>query len=91
MLLEREAIIKNIAPNMKAIYITSSYDSLRRDIELYSVRFRSIIADEAQYIKNQNTFKICGDKANPCSFTFCINWNTYIENGLADLWSIFDF
>lgn len=87
--LEREAIIKNIAPNMKAIYITS-YDSLRRDIELYSVRFRSIIADEAQYIKNQNTLKSVAIKQIPAALHFALT-GTPIENGLADLWSIFDF
>ena len=38
--------------------IITSYDLLKRDIELYNsknYRFRFIIADEAQYLKNSNT------------------------------------
>ena len=49
---ERENIILNIESNKKVLYITS-YDSLRRDVSLYDVEFRFIIADEAQLIKNQ--------------------------------------
>ena len=87
--LERENIIKNIDYNEKAFYITS-YDSLRRDIELYSDRFRFVIADEAQFIKNQNAQKSTAIKQLKSEMNFALT-GTPVENGLADLWSIFDF
>lgn len=86
---EREQIIQKINPEEKAIYITS-YDSLRRDIELYTVQFRSIVADEAQYIKNQNTLKSVAIKQINATLHFALT-GTPIENGLSDLWSIFDY
>ncbi|MBR6287855.1 MAG: SNF2 helicase associated domain-containing protein, partial [Acholeplasmatales bacterium] len=49
---ERTDLIRNIKKNQKELYITS-YDSLRRDITLYDSEFRFVIADEAQFIKNQ--------------------------------------
>ena len=87
--LEREEIIKNINYNKKSIYITS-YDSLRRDIEFYDGVFRFVIADEAQYIKNQNALKSTAIKKLKSQMNFALT-GTPIENGLADLWSIFDY
>lgn len=86
---EREEIIKNVDSNKKALYITS-YDSLRRDINLYECKFRFVIADEAQYIKNQNTLKSEAVKLLKSDINFALT-GTPIENGLADLWSIFDY
>lgn len=87
--LDRENIIKNIDDSKKILYITS-YDSLRRDIELYKANFRFIIADEAQFIKNQNTLKSEAIKLLKSDINLALT-GTPIENGLADLWSIFDF
>ncbi len=87
--LEREAIIRNINYQQKAIYITS-YDSLRRDVELYDGVFRFVVADEAQYIKNQNALKSTAIKQIKSQMNFALT-GTPIENGLADLWSIFDY
>ncbi|MDE7263761.1 MAG: DEAD/DEAH box helicase [Anaeroplasmataceae bacterium] len=87
--LEREDIIQKIKEKEKAIYITS-YDSLRRDIALYKCKFRSIVADEAQYIKNQNALKSTAIKQLQAELRFALT-GTPIENGLADLWSIFDY
>jgi len=87
---EREAIIKNIDNNKKALYITS-YDSLRRDQALYgNNKFRFIVADEAQFIKNQFAQKSEAIKSLNSEINFALT-GTPIENGLADLWSIFDF
>ena len=87
---EREAIINSILPDQKALYITS-YDSLRRDSQLYNdVKFRYIIADEAQFIKNQFAQKSEAIKSLKSEINFALT-GTPIENGLADLWSIFDF
>lgn len=86
---ERQDIINNIKSHNKAIYITS-YDSLRRDISLYSNKFRFIVADEAQFIKNQFAQKSEAIKTLSSEVNFALT-GTPIENGLADLWSIFDF
>ena len=86
----REDIIKNINNKEKAIYITS-YDSLRRDIDFYkSAKFRFVIADEAQFIKNQFTQKSEAIKTLNSEINYALT-GTPIENGLADLWSIFDY
>ncbi len=87
---EREAIIKDIESSKKVLYITS-YDSLRRDIMHYEGKeFRFIIADEAQFIKNQFAQKSEAIKSLKSEINFALT-GTPIENGLADLWSIFDF
>ncbi len=86
---EREAIITSIKNNQKTLYITS-YDSLRRDVSLYNAKFRFVIADEAQFIKNQFTQKSEAIKSLTSELNFALT-GTPIENGLADLWSIFDF
>lgn len=86
---EREELIRQIDYNKKSIYITS-YDSLRRDVEYYTGTFRFVIADEAQYIKNQNALKSTAIKQLKSVMNFALT-GTPIENGLADLWSIFDY
>ena len=86
---ERLDIINNIKENEKVLYITS-YDSLRRDISLYKNSFRFIIADEAQFIKNHYTQKSEAIKLLKSDINFALT-GTPIENGLQDLWSIFDF
>lgn len=84
----RYELIKSIKPERR-VYITS-YDSLRRDIEYYQEKFRYIIIDEAQYIKNYFTQKAQAVKLLDGCFRFALT-GTPIENSLLDLWSIFDF
>ena len=86
---ERMMTINDIDDNKKVLYITS-YDSLRRDISLYNTDFRFIIADEAQFIKNQFAQKSEAIKSLNSEINFALT-GTPIENGLQDLWSIFDF
>ena len=86
---ERMFTINSIEDNEKVLYITS-YDSLRRDIALYDTQFRFIIADEAQFIKNQFAQKSEAIKSLHSEINFALT-GTPIENGLQDLWSIFDF
>ena len=86
---DRVMTIHDINPNKKVLYITS-YDSLRRDISLYETDFRFIIADEAQFIKNQFAQKSEAIKSLKSDINFALT-GTPIENGLQDLWSIFDF
>lgn len=86
---ERMAIIEGIPSHKKEIYITS-YDSLRRDVSLYKTKFRFVIADEAQFIKNQFAQKSEAIKSLSSEINFALT-GTPIENGLADLWSVFDY
>ena len=88
--LEREKKIKNIE---KYDIIITSYDSLKRDIDLYDEKmyqFKYMIADEAQYIKNNNTQNAKAIKNIKAEARFALT-GTPIENSLSELWSIFDF
>ena len=72
------------------VFITS-YDYLRRDVELYQeITFTYIVLDEAQYIKNQKTKNAISVKQLQGKHRFALT-GTPIENSLAELWSIFDF
>ena len=84
---------KKIAKIEKFDLIITSYDSLKRDIELYeekAIIFRYMIADEAQYIKNNNTQNAKTIKKILTKTKFALT-GTPIENSLSELWSIFDF
>lgn len=71
--------------------ILTSYDLIKRDIELYEkYEFRFCILDEAQYIKNSSTQNAKAVKLIKSQVRFALT-GTPIENSLADLWSIFDF
>lgn len=73
--------------------IVTSYDSLKRDIEIYeeqNIEFKYIIADEAQYIKNNNTQNAKKIKVIHSETRYALT-GTPIENSLSELWSIFDF
>ena len=86
----RNAIINNI--NGYNLVITS-YDLLKRDLDLYKEKnylFRYIIADEAQYIKNNLTKNAKAIKEIRAVSRFALT-GTPIENSLSELWSIFDF
>jgi len=73
--------------------VITSYDLLKRDIEIYEKRdyiFRYIIADEAQYLKNSNTQNAKAIKKIKADTRYALT-GTPIENSLAELWSIFDY
>ena len=72
----REEIIRNIT---NFDIIITSYDLLKRDINLYkelNYSFRYIIADEAQYIKNNNTQNAKTIKEIKADTKFALNWYT---------------
>ena len=84
---------KQISKISKYDLVITSYDLLKRDIELYkeySYNFRYAIADEAQYLKNSNTQNAKAIKQIKAETRFALT-GTPIENSLAELWSIFDF
>ena len=73
--------------------VITSYELLKRDIEeykKYDFKFKYIIADEAQYIKNNNTQNAKAIKNISAETRFALT-GTPIENSLSELWSIFDF
>ena len=73
--------------------VITSYDLLKRDIEFYEEaknEFKYIIADEAQYIKNNNTQNAKAIKQIIGETRYALT-GTPIENSLSELWSIFDF
>lgn len=71
--------------------LITSYATLRRDAEYYEkMSFDTIIADEAQYIKNSYTQNAQSLKGLSARYRFAIT-GTPMENALADLWSIMDF
>lgn len=85
----REEII--LEHSLDCDLLVTSYDSLKRDIDLYSgFEFEYIIADEAQYMKNYATQNARAVKALSGKHRFALT-GTPVENTLAELWSIFDF
>ena len=89
-LADRKRQIKEID---KYDLVITSYDLLKRDVELYEkldYNFRFIIADEAQYLKNSNTQNAKSIKKIKADTRYALT-GTPIENSLAELWSIFDF
>ena len=86
---ERKEIIENID---KYDLVITSYDLLKRDIDIYKEKnydFKFIVADEAQYLKNNNTKNAKAIKQLKAETRFALT-GTPIENSLAELWSIFD-
>ncbi len=84
---------KRIAKLEEQDVIVTSYDLLKRDIELYQEKdyeFKYIVADEAQYIKNNNTQNSKAIKEIRAEIKYALT-GTPIENSLSELWSIFDF
>ena len=89
-LTERRAQIRSIP---KYNVVITSYDLLKRDIDLYeelNYEFKYIIADEAQYIKNNNTQNARAIKKINAETRYALT-GTPIENSLSELWSIFDY
>ncbi len=71
--------------------VITSYDLLKRDVfEYEDKKFKYIIADEAQYIKNFSTQNATSLKSLNGESKFALT-GTPIENSVAELWSIFDF
>ena len=68
--------------------VITSYDLLKRDIENYKqkdYKFKYIIADEAQYLKNSTTQNAKAIKDLKAQTRYALT-GTPIENSLAELW-----
>ena len=87
---DRERVTSEIDEEKTDVIITS-YDLLRRDIDLYRyLSFECMIIDEAQFIKNPSTQVARAVKTVKAGFKAALT-GTPIENRLSELWSIFDF
>lgn len=87
---ERNALMKRTA---KVDLVITSYPLMLRDIQTYHKRkatFRYCLLDEAQYIKNADSETAQAVKLIPAEFRLALS-GTPIENGVHELWSIFDF
>lgn len=82
---------KKIIAGDKGDVLITSYETLRRDIDLYEPKhFGYMVLDEAQYIKNPKAGTSKAVKIVKASHRFALT-GTPIENRLSELWSIFDF
>jgi len=71
--------------------IVTNYALLRRDLEeFHKFSFRSVILDEAQFIKNPGAQVTQSVKQLKCEHKIALT-GTPLENRLLDLWSIVDF
>lgn len=71
--------------------VVTTYGLLKRDLDYYrTFNFSACFIDEAQHIKNANTLSARSVKCIKAKYTFALT-GTPIENGLTELWSIFDF
>ncbi len=75
----------------EAEVVVTSYALLRRDEELLSkIKWRYVILDEAQQIKNPHSATARAAKRLPADRRLALS-GTPIENRLSEIWSIFDF
>ncbi|GAA0076404.1 DEAD/DEAH box helicase [Clostridium sp. CTA-5] len=84
---DRESLIKSY--NDYDVIITT-YNLLKRDLDLYTMEFSYCILDEAQNIKNPSSQSAKAVKTINANGRFALT-GTPIENSLMELWSIFDF
>lgn len=87
----RKELVKRYCNNYDCDVLITSYDFLKRDVELYEdCSFEYVVIDEAQYIKNHNTGAAKSVKVIKARKKIALT-GTPIENRLSELWSIFDF
>ncbi len=73
--------------------ILSSYSLMQRDLPFYldtKIMFSVCVLDEAHFIKNAVTQTALTMKAIPSRFRLALT-GTPLENGVHELWSVFDF
>ena len=88
---QRTGMIRHIAEYGDIDVAITSYPLIRRDIDqLKEIRFRFLILDEAQNIKNAGSVAAQAAKQLQGDTRFALT-GTPMENGVGELWSIFDF
>ena len=88
---QRAGLIRHITSNGDVDVVITSYPLIRRDIPLLKdYRFRFVILDEAQNIKNAGSVAAQAVKQLQADTRFALT-GTPMENGVGELWSLFDF
>ena len=88
---QRAGLIHHIISNGDVDVVITSYPLIRRDIPLLKdFRFRFVILDEAQNIKNAGSVAAQAVKQLQADTRFALT-GTPMENGVGELWSLFDF
>ena len=87
----RAGLIRHITEHGDVDVMITSYPLIRRDIELLKdYPFRFVILDEAQNIKNAGSVAAGAVKQLKADTRFALT-GTPMENGVGELWSLFDF
>ena len=88
---QRAGMIRHIAEHGDVDIAITSYPLIRRDIDLLKdIPFRYLILDEAQNIKNAGSVAAQAAKQLRGDTRFALT-GTPMENGIGELWSLFDF
>ena len=88
---QRAHLLRHVREHGDLDVLITSYPLIRRDIALIrDFRFRFAILDEAQNIKNAGSIGAVSVKALQADTRFALT-GTPMENGVGELWSIFDF
>ncbi len=88
---QRAGMIRHIAEHGDVDIAITSYPLIRRDIDmLKDIPFRYLILDEAQNIKNAGSVAAQAAKQLRGDTRFALT-GTPMENGIGELWSLFDF
>ena len=88
---QRAGLIRHIISHGDVDVLITSYPLIRRDITLLrEYPFRFVILDEAQNIKNAGSVAAQAVKQLQADTRFALT-GTPMENGVGELWSLFDF
>lgn len=88
---QRAGLIRHIISHGDVDVLITSYPLIRRDISLLKdYLFRFVILDEAQNIKNAGSVAAQCAKQLQAETRFALT-GTPMENGIGELWSLFDF
>ena len=88
---QRNGLIRHIVSHGDMDVVITSYPLIRRDIDLLKdFPFRFVILDEAQNIKNAGSVAAQAVKQLQADTRFALT-GTPMENGVGELWSLFDF
>ena len=88
---QRESLLRHAQEAGDIDILITSYPLVRRDIAaMQPVRFRLVIADEAQQIKNAGSVAATSMKQLQAESRFALT-GTPLENGAGELWSLYDF
>ena len=88
---QRAHLLRHVREHEDVDVLITSYPLIRRDLaQMEEMRFRFLILDEAQNIKNAGSMAAISVKRLQGDTRLALT-GTPMENGIGELWSIFDF